>query len=73
LLSTERPSNASCLAVTPSALKVGTVRVAELIGRLKLNGRIFAAHLSVASLNAKPSWSVSAARRRYGRRFSALG
>jgi hypothetical protein len=29
------------LAVTPSALKVGTVRVAELVGRLKLNGRIF--------------------------------
>ena len=29
------------LAVTPSALKVGTVRVAELAGRLKLNGRIF--------------------------------
>jgi hypothetical protein len=30
------------LAVPPSALKVGTVRVAELVGRLKLNGRIFA-------------------------------
>ena len=30
------------LAVTPSALKVGIVRVAELVGRLKLNGRIFA-------------------------------
>jgi hypothetical protein len=30
------------LAVTPSALKVGTARVAELVGRLKLNGRIFA-------------------------------
>ena len=29
------------LAVTPSALKVGAVRVAELVGRLKLNGRIF--------------------------------
>ena len=29
------------LAVTPSALKVGTVRVAELASRLKLNGRIF--------------------------------
>jgi hypothetical protein len=29
------------LAVTPSALKVGTVRVAELVGRVKLNGRIF--------------------------------
>jgi len=29
------------LAVTPSALKVGTVRVAELAGRLKLNGRVF--------------------------------
>ena len=29
------------LDVTPSALKVGTVRVAELVGRLKLNGRIF--------------------------------
>jgi hypothetical protein len=29
------------LAVTPSALKVGTVRVAEFVGRLKLNGRIF--------------------------------
>ena len=29
------------LAVTPSTLKVGTVRVAELVGRLKLNGRIF--------------------------------
>jgi hypothetical protein len=29
------------LAVTPSALKVGTVRVAELVGRLKLNGKIF--------------------------------
>ena len=29
------------LAVTPSALKVGTVRLAELVGRLKLNGRIF--------------------------------
>ena len=29
------------LAVKPSALKVGTVRVAELVGRLKLNGRIF--------------------------------
>jgi hypothetical protein len=29
------------LAVTPSALKVGIVRVAELVGRLKLNGRIF--------------------------------
>jgi hypothetical protein len=29
------------LAVRPSALKVGTVRVAELVGRLKLNGRIF--------------------------------
>jgi hypothetical protein len=29
------------LAVSPSALKVGTVRVAELVGRLKLNGRIF--------------------------------
>ena len=28
-------------AVTPSALKVGIVRVAELVGRLKLNGRIF--------------------------------
>ena len=27
------------LAVTPSALKVATVRVAELVGRLKLNGR----------------------------------
>jgi hypothetical protein len=29
------------LAVTPNVLKVGTVRVAELLGRLKLNGRIF--------------------------------
>ena len=29
------------LDVTPSALKVGTVRVAELVGHLKLNGRIF--------------------------------
>ena len=29
------------LAVTPSALKVGAVRVAERVGRLKLNGRIF--------------------------------
>jgi hypothetical protein len=29
------------LAVTSSALKVGTVRVAELVGRLKLNGRLF--------------------------------
>jgi hypothetical protein len=29
------------LDVTASALKVGTVRVAELVGRLKLNGRIF--------------------------------
>jgi hypothetical protein len=29
------------LAARPSALKVGTVRVAELVGRLKLNGRIF--------------------------------
>jgi hypothetical protein len=29
------------LAVSPSALKVGIVRVAELVGRLKLNGRIF--------------------------------
>ena len=29
------------LAVTPSALKVGTVGVAELVGRLKLNGKIF--------------------------------
>jgi hypothetical protein len=29
------------LAVPPSALKVRTVRVAELVGRLKLNGRIF--------------------------------
>ena len=29
------------LAVTPNALKVGIVRVAELVGRLKLNGRIF--------------------------------
>jgi hypothetical protein len=29
------------LAVTPSTLKVGIVRVAELAGRLKLNGRIF--------------------------------
>ena len=29
------------LAVTPSALKVGIVRVAERVGRLKLNGRIF--------------------------------
>ena len=29
------------LAVTPSALKMGTVRVAELVGRLKLNGKIF--------------------------------
>ena len=29
------------LTVTPSALKVETVRVAELVGRLKLNGRIF--------------------------------
>jgi hypothetical protein len=29
------------LDVSPSALKVGTVRVAELVGRLKLNGRIF--------------------------------
>lgn len=29
------------LAVTPSTLKVGTVRVAEFVGRLKLNGRIF--------------------------------
>ena len=29
------------LDVTPSALKVGIVRVAELGGRLKLNGRIF--------------------------------
>ena len=28
-------------AAKPSALKVGTVRVAELVGRLKLNGRIF--------------------------------
>jgi hypothetical protein len=30
------------LAVTPSALKVGAARVAELVGRMKLNGRIFA-------------------------------
>ena len=29
------------LGVTPSSLKVGTVRVAEVVGRLKLNGRIF--------------------------------
>jgi hypothetical protein len=29
------------LAVTPNVLKVGTVRVGELLGRLKLNGRIF--------------------------------
>jgi hypothetical protein len=29
------------LAVTPSPLKVATVRAAELVGRLKLNGRIF--------------------------------
>lgn len=29
------------LAVTPNALKVATVRVAELASRLKLNGRIF--------------------------------
>ena len=29
------------LAVTPNALKVGTVRVAEFVGRLKLNGRLF--------------------------------
>ena len=29
------------LSITPSALKVGTVRSAELVGRLKLNGRIF--------------------------------
>ena len=29
------------LAVTPSALKVTTMRLAELAGRLKLNGRIF--------------------------------
>lgn len=29
------------LAVTPSALKVGAVRIAELVGRLKLNGRIY--------------------------------
>ena len=29
------------LAVTPRALKVGTVRGAELVGRLKLNGAIF--------------------------------
>ena len=29
------------LAVTPSALRVTTMRVAELAGRLKLNGRIF--------------------------------
>ena len=29
------------LAVTPSAFKVGTVRVVELVGRLKLNGRMF--------------------------------
>ena len=28
------------LAVTPNALKVGTVRAAEFVGRLKLNGRI---------------------------------
>jgi hypothetical protein len=30
------------LAVRPSAPKVGIVRMAELVGRLKLNGRIFA-------------------------------
>lgn len=29
------------LSIPPSALKVGIVRVAELMGRLKLNGRIF--------------------------------
>ena len=28
------------LAVAPSAVKVATMRVAELVGRLKLNGRI---------------------------------
>jgi hypothetical protein len=28
-------------SVTPSALKVGAVRVTELVGRLKLNGRVF--------------------------------
>lgn len=29
------------LDVAPSALKVGVVRTAELLGRLKLNGRLF--------------------------------
>ncbi len=29
------------LDVAPSAIKVGLVRVAELLGRLKLNGRVF--------------------------------
>lgn len=29
------------LEVAPSALKVGFVRIAELLGRLKLNGRVF--------------------------------
>jgi hypothetical protein len=61
------------LAIPPSPLKVGTVRVGELVGRLKLNGRIFQRSPLVASSNSKLSLSVSAASRRYGHRFSELG
>ena len=41
-LATRRLSNAHAAALhAPSAIKVGMVRVAERVGRLKLNGRLF--------------------------------